>query len=118
MLGKMGRAPPGGMSSDLTLARWGQGTRWHEQVVAGLPVQCHRWTLLGERHLTLQKMISGRYKIGRFFILISWMFTVSLGGISSPPLLKLFLIKLVYDLRRGQARKGMDFVVVSRVFLL
>lgn len=43
---------------------------------------------------------------------------VALGGILSLPLLKLFLIKLVYDLQRGQAREGTVFVVVSRVFQL
>lgn len=42
---------------------------------------------------------------------------VALGGVLSLPLLKLFLIKLVYDLQRGQAREGTVFVVVSRVFL-
>lgn len=34
------------------------------------------------------------------------MLTVPLCGIPSPPLLKLFLIKVLYDLPRGQARKG------------
>lgn len=42
----------------------------------------------------------------RFFILISETLAVPLRGILSLPLLKVFLIKVVYDLRRGQARKG------------
>ena len=57
--GKMGRAPPGGASSGLTLARWGQVTKWHEQVVLRLLLQQCHWTGLGEKHLTQQKMILG-----------------------------------------------------------
>lgn len=34
------------------------------------------------------------------------MLTVPLWGILSPPLLKLFLIKVLYDLLRVQAREG------------
>lgn len=46
------------------------------------------------------------------------MLAVPLCGISGPPLLKLFLIKVVYALPKGQARKAVVSVVLSRVFQL
>ena len=46
--------------SGLTQARSGQGMSWHEQAVPLLRVQHSRRTLLGERHLTQQKMTSGK----------------------------------------------------------
>lgn len=90
---------------------------WPEQVGPGLLIlQLHR-TLLGERRLTPQKIVSGKVQNREIFHLNFIDACSALGWHLSPPLLKLFLIKLVYDLQRGQAGKGMIFVVVSRVFL-
>ena len=46
------------------------------------------------------------------------MLAVPLCGILGPPLLKLFLIKVVYALPKGQSRKAVVSVVLSRVFQL
>lgn len=64
-----GTGPLRGTSSGEAQPRTGRGLgmSWHEQVVPGVLVQHHCWTLLGEKHSAQQKMISAKVQNREIF---------------------------------------------------